>query len=71
MTTFRLLKFAEEEKIGERLDTRSGVNSRSSSLLSARCPYSKITECNKWDRFRKIDGSCNNLVDFSYHLLNC
>ena len=67
---FRLLKLAEDEEIGEKLDTRSqGVNSKSSSLLSAKCPYNKITKCNKWDKFRKIDGSCNNLVEFSNHFL--
>merc|ERR1719397_2378583 len=58
---FKLLKLAEDSEVGETLNTRNGVNSKTSSSLSRKCPFTQQPQCNKNNKFREIDGSCNNL----------
>jgi len=58
---FKLLKLAEDSEVGETLNTRNGVNSKTSSSLRRKCPFTQQPQCNKNNKFREIDGSCNNL----------
>ena len=40
---------------------RSGFNSDTSKAIKDRCPWNPAPSCNRNDKFRSVDGSCNNL----------
>ena len=65
---FRLFKLAQDRQFTpfnvRQGEEEFGVNSLNSETLASRCPYtnSRKPNCIRNDKFRTVDGSCNNLV---------
>ena len=65
LVIFRLLKLAQDrEFVGLNLRQGESVNSITSETIADLCPFtnSRKPKCSRNDKFRTIDGSCNNLV---------
>jgi len=64
---FKLFKLAQDEQFDSislrQGESEFGVNSLNSETLARVCPFqnSRQPSCNRNDKFRTVDGSCNNL----------
>ena len=62
-------KGKEFKDIANSVEKVKGFGLRSGTLeddFPELCAYSEEIECDKWDKFRQIDGSCNNLKNPYY-----